>query len=50
MKKGLAISAIVAFALVFTLTNDVSFLAAPDLFSPMGASKPPTIPILPPIN
>lgn len=50
MKKGIAFTVIVAFALIFTISNDISLMAAPDLFSPMGAGRTPTIPILPPIN
>lgn len=50
MKKGLAISALMALTLLFAFTNEVSLLSAPELFSPMGSSKPPTIPILPPVG
>lgn len=50
MKKRVFIGTLFAFALVFSLSNDVSVLAAPEFFSPLGSSKPPTIPILPPIG
>lgn len=49
MKKKFAITLIVGFALLFTLTNDTGLVSAIQMFSPMGSPKAPTIPILPPI-
>lgn len=50
MKKRFVFTVVVAFALLFTFGNDIAMVAAPELFSPMGAGRAPTIPILPPIN
>ncbi|MFA1642433.1 hypothetical protein AB5N96_06170 [Chryseomicrobium imtechense] len=50
MKKGILFGAILVFALAFSLSADVNVLAGPDFLSPFGPSKPPTIPILPPIG
>jgi len=50
MNRKLLFTAFIAIVLAFTLTNDVTLLAAPDLMSPNGAGRTPTIPILPPIG
>ncbi|XKH50660.1 hypothetical protein LG275_00140 [Chryseomicrobium palamuruense] len=50
MKKRLFIGAFFAFAVLFAVSSEVTLLAAPELFSPLGSSRPPTIPILPPIG
>lgn len=50
MNKKLVFTAVIAMALVFTFTNDLSLMAAPEFFSPDGAGRTPTIPILPPIG
>ncbi|MFC4355189.1 hypothetical protein ACFO0S_09035 [Chryseomicrobium palamuruense] len=50
MKKRIVITLFFACALIFTFGNDIAMVAAPELFSPMGAGRTPTIPILPPIN
>lgn len=49
MKKGIFIGALLAFALFATISQDVTLLSAPEFFSPSG-SKPPTIPIFPPVD
>lgn len=50
MKKRLVFTAILAFALFFSVANDITVMAAPDFFSPTAAGRTPTIPILPPID
>lgn len=50
MNKRLAITAFIAFALLFTITSDFTLMSAPEFFSPNGAGKTPTIPILPPVD
>lgn len=50
MKKRVVFTVLIAFTLLFTIGNDIAVIAAPELFSPMGAGRAPTIPILPPIN
>lgn len=50
MNRRLIFTALVAFALAFTLTSDISIMAAPELLSPNGAGRAPTIPIFPPVD
>ncbi|MBM7706932.1 hypothetical protein JOD03_001860 [Chryseomicrobium aureum] len=50
MKRRLVFTAILAFALFFSVSTEITVLAAPDFASPLGAGRAPTIPILPPID
>lgn len=50
MKKRIAITMILTFALAIAMSTDVSILAGPDFISPFKAGPAPTIPILPPIG
>ncbi len=50
MNKRLAVTAIVAFALLFSITSDFTLMSAPEFFSTNGAGKTPTIPIFPPVD
>lgn len=50
MKKTHVITFIIAIAIMLSVSTEITALAATDIFSPMGAGRAPTIPILPPVG